>query len=77
MSKFIVVTDTRESVGIEKIRGRKTFLNVDHIVSFEPVEPQIVEEIGYKTVIVTTIGNYFVSESIDEVILSIITDLKF
>ena len=41
MSKFIEVTDMREPVGVEKIKGRCVLLNVDHIVSIDQLEPHI------------------------------------
>lgn len=69
MSKFIVVTDMRESIGVEKNIGRKTCLNVDQIVSIQSIESYLEEPLGYKTIIVTVKDNYYVSESMLEISL--------
>jgi hypothetical protein len=65
-SKFIFVTDMREPVGVEEIKGRSVLLNVDQIVSIDQLEPHIAEEVGYKTFIETTRGRHYVAETMAE-----------
>jgi len=73
MSKFIEVTEVREPIGIEEIINHNTFLNVDQIVSIQSVEPRIAEALGYNTTIVTTKGNYNVTETMAKLIDKILT----
>lgn len=56
MTKFIIITDMREAVGVEELVGRKTLINVDHIQSVEMVEDHIAEHLNYKSVIVMSSG---------------------
>jgi uncharacterized protein YlzI (FlbEa/FlbD family) len=56
MTKFIVITDMREPIGVEELVGRKTLINVDHIQSVEMVEDHIAEHLNYKSVIVMSSG---------------------
>lgn len=65
MSKFIEVTDMRDPVGVEEIKGRTVLLNIDHIVSIDQLEPHIAEEVGYNTFIQTTNGRHYVAESMN------------
>ena len=51
MTKFIVINDMRDPVGVEELIGRKTILNVDHIQSIEMVEDHIAEALNYRSVI--------------------------
>ena len=51
MKKFIVVTDTREAVGVEEIVGRKVLVSVDHIIKVDAVEPHIAEALGYSSTV--------------------------
>ena len=67
MSKFIEITDMREPVGVEEIKGRTVLLNVDHIVSIDQLEPHIAEAVGYKTFIQTTSGRHYVAESMNTI----------
>jgi hypothetical protein len=62
MKKFILITDMRETVGMEEQVGRSTFLNVDHIVSVELVEAHIAEVLKYNSVINTSNGGVFMAE---------------
>lgn len=59
MTKFIVIKDMREAVGVEEQVGRKTLINVDHIVSIEMVEEHIAEHLNYRSVITTASGRTF------------------
>lgn len=59
MSKFIIVTDVRDPVGVEQVVGRKVLVSVDHIIKVEAVEPHIAEALGYKaTVTLVSSGQY-------------------
>lgn len=59
MKKFIVVTDTREPVGVEEVVGRKVLVSVDHIIKVDAVEPHIAEVLGYNsTVTLASSGQY-------------------
>ena len=62
MTKFILITDMRETVGMEEQVGRPTFLNVDQIVSVELVEVHIAEVLKYNSVINTSNGGVFMAE---------------
>jgi hypothetical protein len=62
MAKFILITDMRETVGMEEQVGRPTFLNVDQIVSVELVEAHIAEVLKYNSVINTSNGGTFLAE---------------
>ena len=62
MAKFILITDMRETVGMEEQVGRSTFLNVDQIVSVELVEAHIAEVLKYNSVINTSNGGIFMAE---------------
>lgn len=72
MKKFIEVTETREPVGVEEITKYNTLLNVDQIVSIQPVDPRLAKELGYNTTIVTTKNNYYVVETMEEIKFSLI-----
>ena len=67
MNKFIEITDMREPVGVEQIKGRIVLLNVDHIGSIDELEPHIAKEVGYNTFIQTTTSRHYVAESIIEI----------
>lgn len=59
MSKFIIVTDVREPVGVEQVVGRKVLVSVDHIIKVDAVEPHIAEALGYKaTITLVSSGQY-------------------
>ena len=69
MTKFIVINDMREPVGVEELIGRKTILNVDHIQSVEMVEDHIAEHLNYKSVIVMSSGRtHFPIETLEEIV---------
>jgi hypothetical protein len=59
MSKFIIVTDVREPVGVEQVVGRKVLVSVDHIIKVEALEPHIAEALNYKaTITLVSSGQY-------------------
>lgn len=69
MNKFIAINDMRDPVGVEELVGRKTILNVDHIVSIEAVEPHIADALNYKTVVTVVSGGvFFPVESQEELV---------
>jgi len=69
MNKFIVINDMREPVGVEELVGRKTIINVDHIVSIEAVEAHIADVLNYKTVLTVVSGGvFFPVESQEELV---------
>jgi hypothetical protein len=69
--KIIKVTETRELVGVEEITECNILLNVDQIVSVQPVDPRLAKELGYNTTIVTTRNNYYVVETMEEIEFSL------
>lgn len=68
IDKFIIVTDMRERIDT---KGRKIVLNTDQIISIESVEDGIVKDLGYKTIICTVKDNFYVSETLDEIIYNV------
>ena len=69
MNKFIVITDMRDTVGVEELVGRKTILNVDHIQSIEMVEDHIAEVLNYKSVITMFSGRtHFPIETQEQIV---------
>ena len=72
MSKFIEITDMRDPVGVEKIKGRTVLLNVDQIVLIDEIEPHIAEEVGYKTFIQTTTSRHYIAESLNMIRLRLL-----
>jgi len=72
MKKFIDVTEVHEPVGVEEITKYNTLLNVDQIVSIQPVDPRLAKELGYNTTIVTTKNNYYVVETMEEIKFSLL-----
>ena len=69
MTKFIVINDMRDPVGVEELIGRKTILNVDHIQSIEMVEDHIAEALNYKSVITMHSGRtHFPIETQEEIV---------
>ena len=69
MNKFIVITDMRDTVGVEELVGRKTILNVDHIQSIEMVEDHIAEALNYRSVITMHSGRtHFPIENQTEIV---------
>jgi hypothetical protein len=71
MKMFIEVTEVHEPVGVEEITKYNTLLNVDQIVSIQPVDPRLAKELGYNTTIVTTKNNYYVVETMEEIEFSL------
>ena len=69
MTKFIVITDMREPIGVEELVGRKTLINVDHIQSVEMVEDHIAEHLNYRSVIIMFSGRtHFPIETQEQVV---------
>ena len=69
MNKFIVITDMRDTVGVEELVGRKTILSVDHIQSIEMVEDHIAEHLNYRSVIIMFSGRtHFPIETQEEIV---------
>ena len=59
MKNFIILTDTREAVGVEEVVERKVLVSVDHIIKVDAVEPHIAEVLGYNsTVTLASSGQY-------------------
>lgn len=59
MKNFIILTDTREAVGVEEVVERKVLVSVDHIIKVDAVEPHIAEALGYNaTVTLASSGQY-------------------
>ena len=69
MNKFITIKDMREPLGVEELVGRLTILNVEHIVSIEPVESHVADMLKYKAVITVVSGGVFFSEESQEQIV--------
>ena len=69
MTKFIVINDMRDPIGVEELIGRKTILNVDHIQSVEMVEDHIAEALNYRSVITMHSGRtHFPIETLEEIV---------
>ena len=69
MNKFIVITDMRDTVGVEELVGRLTILNVDHIQSVEMVEDHIAEHLNYRSVITMFSGRtHFPIETQEQIV---------
>ena len=69
MNKFIVIKDMRDTVGVEELVGRLTFLNVDHIQSVEMVEDHIAEHLNYRSVITMFSGRtHFPIETQEQIV---------
>lgn len=67
-AKFIIVTDMREPVGVEKEIGTTTIVNIDHIVKIYAVEPHIAEVVGYNSSISLSTGAFLVvKQTLDEI----------
>lgn len=59
MSKFIEVTDMRDTVGVEEVVGRKVLISVNHIIKVDAVESHIAEALNYKaTITLVSSGQY-------------------
>jgi len=68
-NKFIVVTDMREAVGVEKVVGRKIVIAVDHIVKIEAVEEHIAEHLSYSSTIHFVNNDYIIVRETQEEIV--------
>jgi len=69
MTKFIVINDMRDPIGVEELIGRKTILNVDHIQSVEMVEDHIAEALNYRSVITMHSGRtHFPIETQEQIV---------
>ena len=67
-AKFIIITDMREPVGVEEIKGRSVILNVDHIVKIDNVEAHITEFLDYNCTILVSTGNHiYTKETLNEI----------
>ena len=72
MSKFIIINDMREAVGVEEQVGRKTVLNVDHIQSIEGVEDHIAHVLNYRSVVTMSSGAVFFASEYQADIMNLI-----
>lgn len=81
MSKFIEVTDMRDTVGVEEVVGRKVLVSVNHIIKVDAVEPHIAEALNYKaTITLVSSGQYSnyvcTKETCSEIIHMIYADVQ-
>ena len=72
MSKFIIITDMREAVGVEEQVGRRTLINAEHIESIEGVEEHIAHVLNYRSVVTMSSGAVFFASEYQADIMNLI-----